>query len=54
MQSNDNTSGQNHQESTHLPVHGTPAQQPDTPRPGHTAPATSGLYRTHTTLGLAA
>ncbi|WP_327425670.1 hypothetical protein OG612_42660 (plasmid) [Streptomyces sp. NBC_01527] len=37
---------------THLP--GTPAQQPDKLRLGHTAPATTGPHHTHTTLGLAA
>ncbi|GAB2896909.1 hypothetical protein GCM10027074_75390 [Streptomyces deserti] len=31
---------------------GAPTQQPDTPRPGHTAPATPGQHRT--TLGIAA
>ena len=33
---------------------GTPPQQPDVPRPGHTTPATPGQHRTHPTLGLAA
>ncbi|MEU0032097.1 hypothetical protein [Streptomyces sp. NPDC006335] len=28
-----------------------PAQQPDSPRPGHTAPATTGPHSTHTPLG---
>ncbi|MFJ6393941.1 hypothetical protein ACIQJT_40920 [Streptomyces sp. NPDC091972] len=30
-----------------------PARQPDTPRPGHTTPATTGPHSTHTTRGTA-
>ncbi|MFZ3562827.1 hypothetical protein ACOKM5_43630 [Streptomyces sp. BH097] len=37
---------------THL--HGAPAQQPDAPRPGHTAPTSPGPRSTHTHVGLAA
>ncbi|WP_326790570.1 hypothetical protein [Streptomyces sp. NBC_00151] len=37
---------------THL--HGASEQQPDTPRPGHTALATPGEHSTRTAHGLAA
>ncbi|MGW7130036.1 hypothetical protein ACWGIA_17050 [Streptomyces bobili] len=37
---------------THL--HGTPEQQPDQPRPGHTTPTTPGEHGTRTAHGLAA